>query len=501
MFADLVGFTALSEKLGPEEAYRVATGCLRLLDGVVRRHGGAVDKYLGDALMAVFGYPVRLEQGPAAAVRAALEMQREVASYNREIGLELPLGLYVGINTGPVTAGDIRGPVVREFHVLGDAVNTAARIKSKAPIGHVYVGPDTWEATRDLFVYEALKPMAMKGKAEPVPVFDVRAARRGAERLGAEGAGPLVGREAELVALRDRLGRLAAGEGGVVAVVGPEGIGKSRLLAEATSAKECEGVSRLFATAPPVGNEAPLYLLEPLLETAGLTPGDDRPALVARLAAWLREATARRPLALVFEDLQSAHPASLEILEALLPLARECPLLFVLSSQRAAGPAERLLEAVNEAAGDRSTTLELGPLSALEARRLVETLLGDADVTEPARDLIVERAGGIPARLALGAHLGDAFHSETERAAVEDERSSETERRRSTILFADITGFTAMSEKMEPTEAYPVVAGCLALLDGIARKHGGTVDKYMGDCVLARASTPGSASRATSAGP
>src|SRR3990172_9118069 len=135
LFADLQGFTALSDAMGPEQAYLVVTGCLRLLDEVARKRGGSVDKYLGDALMAVFGHPVPLEDHAGAAVEAALEMRQRVRDYARELRLPAALELHAGVNTGSFVAGDIHGPGIREFHVLGDAVNVAARLKERAPLG------------------------------------------------------------------------------------------------------------------------------------------------------------------------------------------------------------------------------------------------------------------------------------------------------------------------------------------------------------------------------
>ena len=146
LFADVVGFSRLSAQDGPERAYLAVTQLLRLLDSIARRQGGSVDKYQGDKLMAVFGYPVPLEHPERAAVSAALEMRQQVADYNRESGLAIPLETHMGINTGELVGGDIRGPVVREFHVLGDAVNVAARMNAKAPVGEIWAGERTQSA-------------------------------------------------------------------------------------------------------------------------------------------------------------------------------------------------------------------------------------------------------------------------------------------------------------------------------------------------------------------
>ena len=144
VFADLVGFDRLSAVSGTERAYLAVTHVLRQLDTVARQYGGSVDKYLGDKLMAIFGHPLPLEHPNRAASMAALEMRRRVAAYNREADLEVPLAIHIGINAGRVVSGQVRGPVVREFHLLGDAVNVAARINARAPNGEIWIGPDVY---------------------------------------------------------------------------------------------------------------------------------------------------------------------------------------------------------------------------------------------------------------------------------------------------------------------------------------------------------------------
>ena len=127
MFADITGFTSLTERSDTEQAYEVVTGCLKLLDGIARKHGGSVDKYLGDCIMAIFGLPLAIEEAPKAAVNAAIEMLRRVHEYSREAGIDPPLDVHIGINTGLAISGDVSGPILREFAVMGDPVNIAAR--------------------------------------------------------------------------------------------------------------------------------------------------------------------------------------------------------------------------------------------------------------------------------------------------------------------------------------------------------------------------------------
>ncbi len=522
MFADLVGFTALTETVGPERAYAISTGCLKLLDGIARKHGGAVDKYLGDSLMAVFGYPVPLEGASRAAVRAALEIRERVHAYVKELALEPRLRIHVGINTGELVAGDIRGPVVREFHVLGDCVNVAARLKAKAPLGRIYVGAETEAETRGGFAYAELEPLALKGKSRRVPAFELLGSREPLyrERLGS-GEPPfsdLVGREAELEELHSRVAALAAGRGGAVLIRGEEGVGKTRLLERLDDDAAARGLRRLQFGPRAGGGRAELQLAAGLVAAwAGVEGGDDPEAVEARIRAGPGAATLpvavgdlaalvaggaaaegaldaglRRalvgilerlcedaPLLLALEDLHLADAAGLALVEDWLAVASRRPLL-VLLGVRSGSAAEGLASALPTGVG---AELALGPLSAEDGRRLVEAL-GGGQLPQRPRALLLERAAGNPGRLLLGVFLAAALESE-EAQADRELRPSDAERRRATILFADITGFTAMTERLGPETAYPIVAGALSLLDEVARRHGGTVDKYMGDCVMA----------------
>ncbi|MCP3985767.1 MAG: AAA family ATPase, partial [bacterium] len=481
LFVDLVGFTALSEAVGPEQAYHITTGCLRLLDEIAHRHGGLVDRFQGDALMAIFGHPIPKSDAPQAALSTALEMRRTVGDFVRALKVEPRLDLHVGINTGDVVAGDVRGPVVREFHVLGNAVNIAARLKSKAPIGSIYAGADTHAEARQDFVWKAVPALRLKGKSEPVEAFAVLEAR---DRFHAhtldpdEGAAsPFMGRRAELQALGHELGRLDQSRGSVVILVGEEGSGKTRLLSELGRRHEISGLELLRAHPRSSGEAAPGELAAGLAEALGSA----RP-----LAESLRLAN---PLLLVLDDLDRADLESLAEIEALLPLAHSQPLMLVLSGQP--GPKlDRLTEAAGKTVGERLRSIRLDPLDPESARKLLGAIAGDAGLDERDRETLLARAAGMPGRLVLGAHLAPALAAERARAIQQSERAGEAEQRRATILFADIVGFTAMTETLGAERAYPVVAGCLQLLGDLAIKHGGTVQKFLGDCVMALFGVP-----------
>ena len=482
LFADLVGFTATAEQHGVEEAYSIFTGALRLLDEAVRRYGGAVDKYLGDALLAVFGYPVPQAHPANAAIAAALEMREQIRQYNRALRLALPIDIYVGINTGSVIAGNIRGQVIREFHVLGDPVNTAARIKAKAPLGAVWVGPETRAEADQVFDFRDLEPMRFKGKTEAVPVFEVVGPRDEAAFGRTQPELPeIVGRARELGRLTERVARCASGTGGVVALVGDAGIGKSRLLAELASAKECEGTTFHEVTAP--GGAGVRF--DPLAAFAGENAPAEAAGRLAHVRKLLAERARERPLVLVWDDLQWADPAALGIVASLLPSALTDRILFVMAFRpELETESPQLAEAFQALPVAARERIALGPLNDRQSAQLVVSSASESVDSETLR-LVTERGQGNPGLLRMNLLHAEALLSETEREKTGEARRVDTERRRSTVMFADITGFTAMSEKMDPGDAYPIVAGCLQLLEEITRKHGGTVDKYLGDCVLA----------------
>jgi class 3 adenylate cyclase len=210
VFVGVAGFTALSHSVGPERAYLAVTGCLRLLDAIARRHGGAVDKYQGDSLMVVFGHPAPLARPARAAAEAALDMRRQVRAYDRALGLPVRLALQGGIATGALVAGDVGGRVVREFHVLGDTVNVAARLKARAGLDAIRADAATVREAGDRFGWTPLEALALEGKSRTVAAAELIGVRgpRAVRTLVPEDppAARLIGRDAERAALSDAIG-------------------------------------------------------------------------------------------------------------------------------------------------------------------------------------------------------------------------------------------------------------------------------------------------------
>jgi class 3 adenylate cyclase/predicted ATPase len=232
LFADLVGFTALAERLDPEDVRDITTRCLRQLADEAVRFEGTVDKLIGDAVMILFGAPIAHEDDPTRALRAALAMQRALERFNDDLQHShgLALRLRIGVESGEVVAGPREVGGMVEYTVIGDAVNVAARLQTAASPGTILIGEGTRQRTEGQFQFQGVESLTLKGREQPVA----------AAVLLAEAAGehvpqsrvPLVGRGAELRAMSDRLTDLRLGQGGAIVVTGAPGLGKSRLLTE-----------------------------------------------------------------------------------------------------------------------------------------------------------------------------------------------------------------------------------------------------------------------------
>ncbi|GGK11660.1 hypothetical protein GCM10010124_00340 [Pilimelia terevasa] len=252
LFGDLSDFTSWSEEVDPERVGAVTDRVLAALAGAVKTYGGHVDKLTGDGIMAVFGAPVAHEDDAERAVRAALSMQGSVRRVlDDERGGGAPLGLRVGLNTGEVVAGV---QAALEYTVIGDTVNTAARLSDAAAVGTVYAGAGTATATRHVASWRQLRPLRLKGKRAPVEAYELLGMHDApGTRPGLGDEAPFVGREAELGRFEGRLAEMVdRGEPQVVLMTAEAGTGKSRLAAEARRlASEFEPGPGPYAGRPP----------------------------------------------------------------------------------------------------------------------------------------------------------------------------------------------------------------------------------------------------------
>src|SRR6478672_4986340 len=286
LFADLAGFTSRAEQMDPEDVRALLAPYHARLRSELERFGGTVEKFIGDAVVAMFGAPVAHEDDPERAVRAALAIRDRIHDLNDSDDW-LDLSIRIGVNTGEALLVMGSNPSLEYGMAAGDAINTAARIQSAAPVNGVMVGELTYQATREVIEYEDAEPIAAKGKTEPVPVWVAVRPLEVAER-GRAVEGHLVGREQELERLlqvfeavrRDR-------QPGLAFVTGLAGIGKSGLLHE-FAARVSPDAETHWGGCLPYGEGITYWpIMDVLKDAAGILQSDDTSAVAARLGALL----------------------------------------------------------------------------------------------------------------------------------------------------------------------------------------------------------------------
>jgi class 3 adenylate cyclase/tetratricopeptide (TPR) repeat protein len=237
MFADVAGFTSLSEKLEPEEVHQIMEGCLRILMDEIHKYEGTINQFTGDGVMALFGAPLAHEDHAQRACYAALAIQKDLAEYNEKIKKDYgrEFKMRIGINSGPVVVGSIGDDLHMDYTAIGDTINLASRMESLAQPGTVLLSRDTHRLVKDYFDLKPIGPLEVKGKEEPQEAFELVKAGGAATRLEASMARGLtrfVGRENSMAALMEAYDKVKNGTGQVVGMVGEAGVGKSRLLFE-----------------------------------------------------------------------------------------------------------------------------------------------------------------------------------------------------------------------------------------------------------------------------
>jgi class 3 adenylate cyclase/tetratricopeptide (TPR) repeat protein len=439
VFVDLVGSTARAEQLDPEDVRGLLRRYHETLRRELERYGGTVEKFIGDAVVAVYGAPTAHEDDAERAVRAALAVREAIGSLNDRDD-RLDLHVRIGVATGPALVSLDANSGAGESMVAGDVMNTAARIQSAAPVDGILVGAATYRATERIIVYRSHDAVAAKGKADPVEVWEAVEALGRVGGLGDHQPSPLVGREHERALLLGAFARIRVERSTqLVTLVGVPGIGKSRLVAELGQAvlddeeiitwrygrclpygdgvtfwalgeivkaqtgihendDAADGAAKLADAVDDLVPEAERTLvmssLEPLV---GLVPEDvalrdRRTELFAGWRIFLESLAERRPLVLVIDDLQWADDGLLDFVDGFVDLVEGVPLLVV-----ACARPELLERRPNWGGGKRnSLTVSLGPLSSEETQRLVESLLGRDPADEELREAVVERAAGNP---------------------------------------------------------------------------------------------------------
>jgi predicted ATPase/class 3 adenylate cyclase len=427
----------MSEGMDPEAVKALAAHCAGLMSEDVRRFGGTVSSVMGDAIMALFGAPMSHEDDPERAVRAAAAMRERIAAVE---GAPKKLQLHVGINTGETMAGLIGPDEARDYTAMGDTTNTAARLMGAAPEGSIYVGEKTYLATRDAIVCRSVDPIMAKGKAEPVPVWEVvDVPPVPAERR--VGTTPLVGRDAELAELQRVWAWVRREHRPALAVVlGPPGIGKTRLLGEFLQRVD-DGGGVLRGRCLPYGEGITYWpIVEMVKRSAGILHDDDLAATSAKLGTFIEglpsedpeelqtvatalatlvgvpstprgtyEATTitqgelhwgirrlfelragRDPLVLLFEDLHWAEPTLLELVDHVIDDATS-PILIIGTAR------PELTDSWAAAAKDgKRSLIQLRALTAEESESLIAALVSDRALAGGSLDAVMRSAAGNP---------------------------------------------------------------------------------------------------------
>jgi adenylate cyclase len=417
LFADLVGFSTLAEHLDPEELRTLMTGTFAELTGEVEAREGTVEKFIGDAVMAIFGAPVAHEDDPLRAVEAALDMLGVVR--RRSQGRPSPLSLRIGINSGLVVAGTVGDGT--QTGVMGDAVNIAARLQQSASPGEIVVAEAVWRRVRDRFEGEPIGPLEVKGRAQPVPAFRLLAARPPAVRRQA----PFVGRQEERALLDLLWSSAIKGNTHVISLVGEPGVGKSRLLSEVPVRAgaldiriTCGGerafgpflelIERVLGTVPEgvedlrrlttaLGiEEETALLLAALLGLAGAPPAvqmaDEQRKRQVFAGVWqfLLAAAGGRPAFIVLDDVHWADRSSLDLLGFLLERLGGVPLQMVLSYRPGFEHVERTTMRASH------TGIRLEPMTGEESVALARGFLGVSELPGDLERLVAARAEGNP---------------------------------------------------------------------------------------------------------
>ncbi len=420
LFADISGSTELGERLDPEAVRALLSRHFSNARVVLERHGGTVEKFIGDAVMAVFGIPVIHEDDALRAVRAAVELQAGVDTINAELTVAAKLAVRIGINTGEVVTGSGAG----ETLVTGDTVNTAARLEQAASPGEILIGPDTHDLVRDAVLAEAKPPIALKGKAQPLGPFSI------VSIIGEEGHrrnadAPIVGRAAELGSLTHAWRAARDGQAvQLITVLATAGVGKSRLIRELSSVLESEATIGLGRCLP-YGDGITYWPVRELVHSlAGIDESDSKGAALEKIATLLpapcpqevRDGVAAaiglethmlrheeifwavrrmlqtvaegRPLLVLIEDLHWAEETLLDLLEFLVELAIE-PMLIVATARP-----ELLATRPGWGGSPSSTLLRLHALAGNAAADLLLTQRGAAALPPDIQQQILDVADG-----------------------------------------------------------------------------------------------------------
>jgi class 3 adenylate cyclase/tetratricopeptide (TPR) repeat protein len=428
VFCDVTGSTAMGERLDPESLRDVQSRYFEAMRAAIERHGGTVEKYIGDAVMAVFGIPQVHEDDALRAVRAAADMREELATLNKELERDrgVTIQVRIGVNTGEVVAGASAGDPAL---VTGDAVNVAARLEQGAAPGEVLIGEPTHRLVRDAVEAEEASPLEAKGKTDPVRAFRLLGVREVIGAIPRHLDSPMVGRERQLAQLRQMFDAAAATRScHLCTLLGAAGVGKSRLVDEFLAGVSGDATV-VRGRCLPYGDGITYFpAIQAIKEAAGLADFDLPDVVDSKVGAVLEgdqhrvavgkhitqlmgvgqpaaaeetfwairrffEASAReRALVLVFDDIHWGEPTFLDLIEHIADWSRGSPILLLCMAR------PELLDVRSGWGGGKlnAATVSLEPLSAVQAGQLIANLLGSAELPAEVAERIVETAEGNP---------------------------------------------------------------------------------------------------------
>lgn len=458
LFSDVVGFTSISEKLDPETVYTIIDASVAAFRDEIYAHEGMLDKFMGDGVMALFGAPVMHEDDPTRAVRCALGMQAALKRVNETMVAQhgIQLQMRIGLNLGTVVVADIGADLRMNYTALGDTVNVASRLQGVAEPGTTLVSRAVYEQTRAMFDYSELGSIRVKGRVEPVEIFQVLGVKREPGRVrGIPGlAAPMVGRDQELARVQHVVETLARdAHSGIVLVTGEAGMGKTRLLGELkhriartpelAALRVYEGGCVAYGQSPydvqvqilagllgirpedsvttrrektkmrvrELAGERALFDILPYIENLmglppterelterirHLEPAQLRQQMFLAMRDLLVHAAREHPLVLVLEDLHWVDKPSLDLLMFLLS-TQDAPIVFLCVARPADNQAVLQIQRVGETLGEgQFTRIALEPLSLEQSATLIDLLLTIADLPGALRDMIPQRAEGNP---------------------------------------------------------------------------------------------------------
>jgi predicted ATPase/class 3 adenylate cyclase len=459
LFADVVGSTAMAEKLDPEDVTDIMNGAFRVLTEPIENHDGTLARLMGDAVLCLFGAPQAHEDDPARACQAALDILERARSYDEELAAKYGIRFQVriGITTGLAVVGEVGTDRRAEYTAMGDTVNLAARLQASAHPGTIRIDTRTRNRVTEVFDTDDVGPSAFKGKSEPVHVYELRQRRIARDASFTNGSAiPLVGRQAELKQLESAIDNCRSGQGGTLVIIGETGIGKTRLLQE-TQSRTAPGVlwnesrcmahardmsywaaqdvlqglmqidpygpasaaaqafrhSMDFAYAPDVRESIPprdnVAITAPLANLLNVHLDQQEEEYLATLSAdqlrdhiresfcrFIHNVASQGPLVLVWEDVHWIDSESLQVLTSLCATTADVPILLLLSARPLPDDERDPVAQLRECCGDAFCEIRLGPLPHDDCLQLLRHHSGTAPVPEATANRILTIAEGNP---------------------------------------------------------------------------------------------------------